>query len=792
MLLVILVTLALTLVDDRDDHDRRSPTPGEGIGPMSGGWQKMDRLISQSAPFIQWNPASLPFFLAAALSAGLVVLAWARRNEPAAPPLISLLVCQGIWALSEAIDAILVDPSAQDLVYRLKLSSVALLPPSLLFFVLEYTSRTGAAPPRFKVLILAVPAISISLIATSGEHRLFLAGMEPVVVQGYRLLSPRYGPAFWIHTCYSYALLCLSAWLLACSALALGGVLRKQMLGLSACLLIPLVINVSDVLGIIPLPYREYDLTAATFVVTGVLGLVLLRRFHLINVAPVSYSLVVQEMLDAIIVLDAWGRITGVNRAALRLMGRLDQDIVGHPADIIPGWLRIPEHLSRLEGASELSYRLVADGRDAGSTYDVRVSRFPQGREPGWLVIIRDISAQSRAEAEQTARIAAEQANRAKDAFLAKLSHELRTPLTPVLAITSAALDQHAIPAGLRSSLEIVQRNVRHEARLIDDLLDQSLISLGKLRLRTEIVDAHGLVSQSLEDCAEFLRDAELIARLELSATNSRIAADPGRLQQVFRNLIVNAARNSPARSRLTIRTRNIAADALAIEFQDEGRGLVASQLEEIFEPFIQGTSEPSARGPGLGLGLSIGRSIVEAHGATLVAESPGPGRGATFRVVLRTADLDQVASVDRPRAGGAIVEEAAAEEPERARRSATVLLVEDNPDSLRALAMSLSLLGYEVRAANSLRAALAAAENDGYDVIVSDLELGDGSGLDLLRSLGPGRSVPAIALTGYGSEEDRQMCLEAGFEMHLIKPVETRQLGEAIRSVIQKQPIHS
>lgn len=755
----------------------------------------MDRLISQSRLPVQLNPASLPFFLAAALSAWLVVLAWGRRNEPSALPLVSLLLFEGLWALCEAIKAVLLDPSAQAVMYRLKLSSVALVPPSLLFFVLEYTSRTGTAPPRFKVLILAVPAISISLIATSGQHRLFLTGMEQVEIWGYRLLSPRYGPAFWIHTSYCYALLCLSAWLLARSALALGGVLRKQMLFLSACLLIPLAINVADLLRIIPQPYREYDLTAATFVVTGVLGLVLLRRFHLINVAPVSYSLVLHEMLDAIIVLDAGGRIAGVNRAALRLMGRLDKDIVGLPGDVIPGWLQIPEHLSRLEKAPELSYRLGADSRDPGSTYDVRVSRFPHGHEPGWLVIIRDISAQSRAEAERTARIAAEQANQAKDAFLAKLSHELRTPLTPVLAIVSAALDQRSIPPGLRSSLEIVQRNVRLEARLIDDLLDQNLISLGKLRLRTELVDAHELLHQSLENCAEFLQNADLIARLDLSATNSRIAADPGRLQQVFWNLIINAARNSPARSHLTIRTRNIAADALAIEFQDEGRGLEASQLEEIFEPFIQGTADGAERGPGLGLGLSIGRWIVEAHRGTLVAESPGPGRGATFRVVLRTADLTEVATVDQPRARDATVEKPAAEEPEGARKSCrptTILLVEDNPDSLSALTMSLSLLGYEVRPANSLRTAVAAAENGGYDLILSDLELGDGTGLDLLRLMGPGRSVPAIAFTGYGSEEDRKMCLEAGFEMHLIKPVLTRQLDEAIRSIIQKQSINS
>jgi CheY-like chemotaxis protein len=161
----------------------------------------------------------------------------------------------------------------------------------------------------------------------------------------------------------------------------------------------------------------------------------------------------------------------------------------------------------------------------------------------------------------------------------------------------------------------------------------------------------------------------------------------------------------------------------------------------------------------------------------------------------VRTADLTEIATLDRPRARDATVEEPAALPPELARKSrrpTTILLVEDNPDSLRALSMSLSLLGYDVRPANSLRTALAAAEDGGYDLIVSDLELGDGTGLDLLRSIGPKRSVPAIALTGYGSEEDRKICLEAGFETHLTKPVETRYLGEAIRNIIEKQSINS
>ncbi|QDV32469.1 hybrid sensor histidine kinase/response regulator [Tautonia plasticadhaerens] len=729
----------------------------------------------------QANPASVPFLLASAVSAWAAWLVWRRREEPTAPPLLATLLAEVFWAGCEGIEALLVDPAAQVVLYSLKIASVALVAPSILIFVLEYTGTGAGTSPRFVAGVYFVPAVVIGLLATNRHHGMMFERFGETEVRGFVLMDPVYGDAFWGHMVYAYALLALSAGLLAHASTRLSGLLRVQVLMVMIGVLTPFLTNVADMMGLLPEPYRQYDLTAAVFGMTGMLGLFALNRFHLVDVAPVRFARIVQEMLDAIIVLDAGGRVVGVNRAALRLIGKDEGRVIGRGVEALPSWLGLSGRGAPEEDGAELAFE-VTSGDAPGATFDVRISRMTRGRSWSQLVVIRDISEKARADAERTARIAAEQANQAKDAFLAKLSHELRTPLTPVLATVSTELDHGPVPEDLRASLELIRRNVLLEARLVDDLLDLSRITMGKLRLSLSPVDVHSVLRRAVDLCKDGIRDAGMFVVEELDASRPHVLGDATRLQQVFWNLISNACRASPPGSRLTLRTSDREGELVAIEFRDEGTGIASDHLETIFDSFAQGDPSQGRGSPGLGLGLSIGRSIVDAHGGRLVAESPGPGRGATFRVELRSVPEPAAPALpltptgdpsNRPGPGG------------DGRGACSVLLVEDNRDSLRALSRSLGRLGYSVRTADSFRSALRAAGEGGYDVLVSDLELGDGSGLDLLQQLGTDRSAPAIALTGYGTEEDRARCLSAGFDLHMVKPVVAAQLDEAIRSVL-------
>jgi signal transduction histidine kinase/CheY-like chemotaxis protein len=359
----------------------------------------------------------------------------------------------------------------------------------------------------------------------------------------------------------------------------------------------------------------------------------------------------------------------------------------------------------------------------------------------------------------------AEHANRAKDQFLAALSHELRTPLTPVLALASSLEVEPELTADARRRIGVVRRNTELEARLIDDLLDLTRIARGKLQLEREAVP----LSQAVEHVVDICRDEAAAKGVTITREGSdggvSVFADPARFRQILWNLVRNAVKFTPAGGRVVIRSERPALSTVAIEVSDTGVGIDRSELARIFRPFEQGGS----RSGGLGLGLAIAGALVDAHQGTLTASSGGPGMGSTFRVEL---PISSPASQTEPEA-----RPSPAAAPARRR----ILLVEDHPDTLDAARSLLSELGCEVFAAKSVSEALRVAESQRIDVVVSDLGLPDGSGVDLMRSLRDRHGLAGIAVTGYGMEDDIRAGAAAGFVEHLVKPITFQRLAAAI-----------
>jgi signal transduction histidine kinase/HAMP domain-containing protein/ActR/RegA family two-component response regulator len=357
--------------------------------------------------------------------------------------------------------------------------------------------------------------------------------------------------------------------------------------------------------------------------------------------------------------------------------------------------------------------------------------------------------------------------NLAKDQFLAMLSHELRTPLTPVLASALALESEPALPQDIHDSLHMIRRNVELEARLIDDLLDLTRIDRGKVQLNLEVVDAHTLLQNALEICQAEIDRKGLRRSLNLGARKVHLRADPARLQQIFWNLINNAVKFTPSNGQISISTSNSSEGELHVGIADTGLGIEPESLPKIFDAFEQGGRTQLG---GLGLGLAISKALVEAHKGTITAQSAGRNKGSLFTLVFPTSEkaAAQIAPTVSPKL------------PEH--QAMRILLVEDHEDSNRSLTNLLRRRGYHVRSALNFQSALDLGTKEEFDVLISDLALPDGSGIDLMRTLQSTRPVFGIALTGFGMEDDARKCREAGFRHHLVKPIDLNKLDLLIQ----------
>jgi PAS domain S-box-containing protein len=498
-------------------------------------------------------------------------------------------------------------------------------------------------------------------------------------------------------------------------------------------------------------------------------------------------------------------RYVFVNRACAEFFGRPAQEIIGRPIVEFMGaaaFETIAPHVERVlrgeavQFETEIPYTLLGR-RFMRAQYTP--DRDARGEVTGWLATVSDITESKRLECEReqsaaelavafvertkVARHAEEaeqslrEADRRKDEFLATLAHELRNPLAPLRNALELLRRSQGDKGFFEGALSIMERQVGQMVRLVDDLLDVSRINEGKLQIRKERVELADVLNAAVETARPLIEASAHRLTVTMPPEPVHLQADPTRLAQVFANLLNNSAKYTGKDGRIWLTAVHGYKEAI-VSVRDTGIGIPAQHLTYVFTMFSQVASALERSQGGLGIGLSLAKGLVELHGGTIEAQSPGPGKGSVFTVRLPTLSVP----VEAPKEKGSDGERA----PET--RKSRILVVDDLRDSADSLAMMLRLLGHDIRTAYDGLEAVQTAEAFHPDVVLLDIGLPKLNGYETARRIRDepwGRSIALVALTGWGQDQDKRRSAEAGFDHHLTKPVDPTVLRQLLADVV-------
>jgi PAS domain S-box-containing protein len=517
---------------------------------------------------------------------------------------------------------------------------------------------------------------------------------------------------------------------------------------------------------------------------TDIVALVDPHRYTDAATYRAELAAIVDSSDDGIISKTLEGIITSWNHAAERLFGWTSSEAVGRHITLIIPPDRLSEEddvIARIRRGERVDHFETVRLRKNGSSVEVSITVSPVRNSEGVIVgaskIARDISDRRRTDEEreellaraQAARAEAEAANRSKDDFLATLSHELRTPLNAILGWAQVLGNARNDPDTVDRALETITRNAKQQARLIEDLLDLSSILRGKVRLDRRPLDLVSVVTEALATVrpAADAKEVEIRARFDPSVR--AVSGDPERLQQIFWNLLSNAVKFTPQRGRVELALEGVDS-RVVVRISDTGIGIRPDLLPLIFERFRQADSSITRAHGGLGLGLAIVKQLVDLHGGTVEAASPGEGHGATFTVTLPMVP-----------AGPLQAESAPPTLPDAGRCDGLqVLLVDDDADGRRLVELFLEKCGARITAVDSAAEGLAALKKAKPDILISDLAMPGMDGYEFIRRVRamPGMArMPAVALTAHARAEVRIKAFQAGYDTYVAKPVDLVEL---------------
>jgi len=556
-----------------------------------------------------------------------------------------------------------------------------------------------------------------------------------------------------------------------------------QLMGVTASLLVPLVRH-GRLLAFLALGHErphhwsEAEIELARGVASRIWTTVDLARTQAALDAERNRSqLILDSIAEGFVLIASDWTVLQINGAGERLGNRSAAEVIGrHHWDVWPEARdtdtgRMFERVMRTRETGITQLHHVGDG---GSGNWLEVRGYPT-RDGGMVSVFRDISARKRVE-EQL-----QEADRRKDEFLAMLAHELRNPLAPISAAADLLKIGRLDEARLRQSSAIIARQVRHMTSLVDDLLDVSRVTRGLVTLARAPVSARTIVDEAIEQVRPMFDARRQHLQVDMDEPEATVLGDRARLVQVLSNLLNNAAKYTPEERRIEVEAR--AADGvLTLAVRDQGIGIEPALTAHVFDLFTQATRSVDRAQGGLGLGLALVKHLVELHGGTVACSSPGLGQGSSFEVTL---PLMQPALGPAP-GGAETVQETAAQ-------ALRLLVVDDNVDAAATLGMLLEACGHEVAVEHDSHAALARARRLRPDAALLDIGLPEMDGNELARRL---RADPAtaaivlIAVTGYGQEQDRRNALEAGFDHHLVKPVDLDRLTGLLAEIQAQRSI--
>jgi PAS domain S-box-containing protein len=498
---------------------------------------------------------------------------------------------------------------------------------------------------------------------------------------------------------------------------------------------------------------------------------------------------------DAVPVLisyvDATERYRFNNRAYEQWFGHTRDEITGHHVRDVLGdaaYDTVRPLIARALQGEHLGFEALVPYKDGGTRFVQAAyvpDRAPDGQVTGYIGTITDITALKHAEHLATERAAElEHLNQLKDEFLATLSHELRTPLNAILGWARIVRSSEIEPDRIRRALEVIERNAVAQERLIADLLDMSAVMAGKLQINPAEVDLAAAVRQSLDALQLAAEVKQLSLTVEVPPNLGTVTADPTRLQQILWNVLSNAVKFTPDRGQVAVRAQR-EGSLIRCRIEDSGIGIAPEFLPHLFERFRQADSSPTRQHSGLGLGLALAKQLAELQGGSLEASSPGVGQGTTFVLTLPLRAVKDES--DGPARSATPAPRAIPGPPADPLSGSRILVVDDHDDARRLLGVVLRRSGANVSEAGSVGQGLDAVRRARPELVITDIGLPGEDGYALLReirALVP--ELPVVAITGFGSQTERERARAAGFNAFLVKPVEPSRLRQTVTDVLR------